>query len=236
MITFNQDTTVEESKELVGFGVLPTGAYKGTVEQAYLISKPSKTEGVSNIYFVSKIKLESGQTVKFEDFVGKNTATGMIYYSEKEGKKTEYPSFSAMNRMLTTLCGKTIFTTTNVEKPTPVYNYATKQDEVMPVTRVTDVEGKQGIFGIQEVHENGYKDPTKLVKSNTLVKAWRIVNGIGLSVKEIEAGLTTPKDLEHWLSLNKDKPNTRNLDAEKLSNATAGATANTASTAELIIG
>ena len=222
MSLFKKDQSVEESQELSGFQPLASGVYKGTIKQAYL--RMVQGQNGINIYMNWKLDIE-GQERSFNNvFIAKMVAGNPtpVYYSEKDGKRTEYPAFGALRRHLDTLLGKSIFDEgVTTEKMLPVYDFQQKKDVPTQVHSIDDLVGVEAAFGIMENHENGYKDPSKVVKSNSIERVWKLVDGVPFNADEIRAGITEPTNCTSWKSSWEGKVNDRNLDKNKLTGGTS---------------
>lgn len=227
MSLFKKDTSVEESQELSGFQPLASGVYLGTIKQAFLTMLKGKDAGVLNINMNWKLDIE-GQERSFNNvFIAKMINGQAVYYSEKDGKRTEYPAFGALRRHLDTLIGKSIFDEgVLTEKTLPVYSFQEKKDVPTPVHSIDDIVGMTAAFGIMENHENGYKDPTKVVKSNSIERVWKLVDGVPFNAEEIRAGLDKPENCTAWQNSWSGKVNDRNLDKTKLNGSTSKAGTN----------
>lgn len=221
MSLFKKDQSVEESQELSGYSVLSSGVYKGIIKQAYLTLV--KGQNGTNINLNYKLDIENVGERSFSNiFISKMVNGQAIYFSEKDGKRTEYPSFGALRRALDTLIGKSIFDEgVLVEKTLPVYNFQTKKDEPTSVNSIEGIIGLEAAFGIMENHENGYKDPSKVVKRNSIERIWKLVNGQPFNAEEIKAGLQEPANCLSWKENWTGKVNDRNLDKTKLNGGTS---------------
>lgn len=231
MSIFKKDATVEESQELTGFQPLSSGVYKGIIKQAFLTFVQGQNG--TNINMNWKIDIENHGERSFNNiFIAKLINGNAVYYSEKDGKRIEYPAFGALRRHLDTLIQKSIFDDgVLTEKTLPVYNFQTKKEEPTKVHSIDDIIGLECALGIMENHENGYKDPSKIVKTNTIERVWKLVNGQPFNGDEIRAGLEEPANCISWKSNWEGKVNDRNLDQSKLSGGTS-----TKGTATLEIG
>lgn len=221
MSLFKKDQSVEETTEFNGYSVLSSGVYKAIIKQAYLTFV--KGQNGTNINLNWKLDIEDvGERTFSNIFIAKMVNGQAIYYSEKDGKRTEYVSFGSLRRALETLIGKSVFDEgVLVEKILPVYNFQTKKDEPTQVHSIDDVVGLEAAFGIIENHENGYKDPTQVVKKNTIERVWKLVNGQSFNAEEIKAGLNEPANCLAWQDTWTGKVNDRNLDKDKLNGGTS---------------
>lgn len=226
MSLFKKDNSVEESQEFAGYSVLPTNVYKAVIKQAYL--RLVKGQNGVNVNMNWKLDIEDEGERSFNNiFVAKQIGSDIVYYSEKDGKRTEYPAFGALRRHLDNLLGKSVFDEgVLTQKVLPVYDYNEKKDVPMEVYSIDEVVGLTAAFGIVENHENGYKDPSKLVKNNTIERVWTIHEGQPYTREEIKAGLAEPKHCLSWKSIWEGKVNDRNLDKGKL-DASTGSTKTT---------
>lgn len=216
---FVKDNSIEESKEFTGSAVLPTDVYPAIVEQAYIQARKNQ-QGDNNLFATLKLKVtkSDGTTQLLTDtfFIAKQTANGLQYWYEKDGKKTEYPAFSALNRHLQNAIGEDLFTTILEEKTLPVYNFQTQKEEPTQVQAISKLFNIEVAAGIYEKHMNKRSDESQLVKTNTIEKLWRKVGDNFLTAKEVEAGVTESNDIRSWKDANKGKVNDRELDKEKL--------------------
>lgn len=216
-----KDASIEESTEFSGgSSLLPSDVYKAEILQAYMTQVPSQQGGTNyNWNWKLKVTKQDGSTQEMSQnniFIAKDRGQGIVYYYEKDGKKTEYPAFSALNRHLKTLVGQDLFTAPSEQRTLPVYNFDTKSEVPTQVTVIPALLGQTAVFGIIETHENKRSDETKVVKFNTIEKCWKLVNGQPLTAKEIEAGMTTAADVYVWKEANNGRINDRNLDKSKL--------------------
>lgn len=224
MSLFKKDQSVEESQEFSGYSVLSSGVYKGIIKQAFLTF--DKGQNGTNINMNWKLDVDvngSNQERTFSRiFIAKLVNGQAVYFSEKDGKRTEYPAFGALRRHLDTLISKSLFDDgVLTEKMLPVYNFQTKKDEPTSVHSLDDLVGLEAAFGIMENHENGYKDPSKVVKSNSIERVWKLVDGQPFNAEEIRAGLTEPQNCVSWKESWAGKVNDRNLDKNKLNGGTS---------------
>ena len=225
MSIFKKDSTVEESQERSGYSVLPSDVYKGIIKQAYLTFVKG-LNGTTNITLSWKLDLEVNGNVQERTFsnifIAKLVNGQAVYYSEKDGKRTEYPAFGALRRALDTLIGKSVFDEgVLTEKTLPVYNFQSQKEEPTPVHSIDDVLGMGAAFGIMENHENGYKDPSQVVKRNSIERVWKLVDGQPFNAEEIKANLTEPANCIAWKDSWAGKVNDRNLDKTKLNGGTS---------------
>ena len=216
-----KETSVEEAKEFTNRSfILPTDVYKAVIEQAFVQKVPAKSGGF-NYYMNWKLKVHradgSTQDVRVpSQFIAKEVNGSLIYFYEKEGKKNEYVSFAQLRRALDTIADIDIFKAKVEVRTIPVYDYKTKQEVPTQVEVYPEILGKEVVVGLEEVHENGYKDPTQIIKTNQIALFWRLVDGKPFSKKEITAGLTEPADVFAWKESHKGKPNTSNLKKDEL--------------------
>lgn len=220
MSLFKKDLSVQESKEFSkGFNVLPTAAYKGIIKQAYVQLVQGKNGHNFNMNWKLELDVNGNKTERsFNNiFIAKMVNGSPMYFMTTQDGKKEYPSFSALNRHLSALLDKSLFDEgVLVEKTLPVYNFQTKKDEPTAVYSIDGVIGMEAVFGIMENHENGYKDPSKVVKSNTIERVWKLVDGIPFSGTELKAGLTTPQNFNGWVKDYAGQVNDK-VDKDKLS-------------------
>lgn len=221
MSLFKKDQSVEETTESNGYSVLSSGVYKGIIKQAYLTFV--KGQNGTNINLNWKLDIENvGERTFSNIFIAKMVNGQAVYYSEKDGKRTEYPSFGSLRRALDTLIGKSVFDEgVLVEKTLPVYDFQAKKEVPTPVHSIDDVVGLEAAFGIMENHENQYKDPSKVAKRNSIERIWKLVDGQPFNADEIKAGLTEPTNCLSWKDNWTGKVNDRNLDKSKLTGGTS---------------
>lgn len=249
MSIFKKDESLQETQEY-SFDTLPTGAYKGKLEQVYLRSVPaganSKDKDHHNLNLYYTVKTEkNGQQISetFGVFIGKipvtaghlitdgslNTNAAQSAKFGSEGK--EYMAFTRWNKILRNLTGKSIFESDLEVRIVPIYNFNTKKDEPTPVLSVVSALGSEGVFGIYK-QLDVYND--KVRESNFVSKAWGLVNEVPFTFEERQVGLTEPKDLESWLSANEGKENktARYKEFEKSGGTTKSVSTNAGSTAQ----
>lgn len=221
MSLFKKDQSVEETTESNGYSVLSSGVYKGIIKQAYLTFV--KGQNGTNINLNWRLDIENvGERTFSNIFIAKMADGQAVYYSDKDGKRTEYPSFGSLRRALDTLIGKSVFDEgVLVEKTLPVYDFQSKKEVPTPVHSIDDVVGLEAAFGIMENHENQYKDPSKVVKRNSIERIWKLVDGQPFNAEEIKAGVTEPNNCISWKENWTGKVNDRNLDKSKLNGGTS---------------
>lgn len=240
MSIFKKNTEVEETQEFSGYSVLSSGVYKAVIKQAFVTMAPNKEAGSYNLYFNWKLNIENVGERSFSKIffakvvnapanltfsqleAGTTQSEVMYYYADDKGNMKEYRTFGALRRYLETLIEKSIFDQgVLVEKIVPVYNFQTKKDEPTSVLFIEDVVEMEAAFGIMEVHKNGFKDPSKVVKSNDIEAVWKLVNGQPFNAEEIRAGLTEPQNCLNWKESWTGKINDRELDKSKLNGGTS---------------
>lgn len=240
MSIFKKNTAVEETQEFSGYSVLSSGVYKAIIKQAYVTMAPNKEAGSYNLYFNWKLDIQdvgersfskiffakvvnAPAKLTFSQLEADTTQAQVLYYhTDDKGKMKEYPAFGSLRRHLDTLIEKSIFDKGVLkEKIVPVYNFQTKKDEPTTVLFIEDVAGMEAALGIMEVHKNGFKDPSKVAKSNDIERVWRLVNGQPFNAEEIRAGVTEPQNCLSWKESWTGKVNDRELDKNKLNGGTS---------------
>lgn len=220
------DTTkVAEVKDTVGGGsfLLPSDAYKMTIDLAYISTSPATGAMALNLRC-------SNADRKFrttEWMISGDAKGNKSYYTNAKGEAIELPGFTIANDIAVAVTGKGILDLEDTERVIPLYNRDLNADVNTPVPAIEALIGQEIVLGIHlcdisvTVKDNSGKYvPTADVKQENQVN--KVFNADGLTQVEVKAGLDEPAFLNVWLDKFKDQViNRKDRNAPKAGTAPA---------------
>lgn len=187
-----------ESDSLGGGGLWESGAYPITIKVAYLSTASSGALALNIVGAMGEREIKQQFWMTSGDEKGKKN------YYEKNGEKHYLPGFIAANSLALLTVGKEIGELELEKKVIKVYDFDAKQEVPTEVQAFVDLHGQEVFAGVlkQTVDKNTKGDDGKYYASgetrdeNEIVKFFRADDG--LTVPEIEAGVTEAKFKADW--------------------------------------
>lgn len=134
----------EETDRLGGGGVLESGVYTFTVDQAY-VTKSTGGAMALNI----KLSNDAGQRVQQQLWMTSGTTKGCLnYYMDKQNQKQYLPGFLLANSLCLLAAGKEIGQLVPEEKTLMIYDFDAKKELPTKVNAVVELFGKPIIAGV----------------------------------------------------------------------------------------
>ena len=218
---------VEGEKDILGGGgILDTDLYPGRVKVAYLTTASTGAVAVN-------IQLDvDGKEVRQQFWVLSGNAKGNKNTYTKDGKEYYLPGFLTANSLALLTVGKELSELDIEKKVVKLYDFDAKEERPTEVDVFVELTGQQILAGIEkqtvdktidsgELDDKGNKIyvPTGETRDvNEVVKFFRADDG--LTVPEIEKGVTEAKFKDDWV--NKFQGKTRNKAKGNKDGAKAG--------------
>ncbi|MCA9911735.1 MAG: hypothetical protein KC496_00235 [Anaerolineae bacterium] len=144
LATLTTENDIADERDVIGGnGPLNSGAYKFTIQYAY-IGKANSGALSLNI----SAKNEDGRDLRQTLWMTSGTEKGCKNYYEKDGQKNYLPGFLHANAIALLTCGKEISQLDTEKKVINLYSYEAKVEVPTPVDMVMDLVGKEVIFGV----------------------------------------------------------------------------------------
>lgn len=221
---------VEEERDTLGGGVLPSDVYRGKIDLVYM-DKSDKGAISVNIVFKTYGERLVRQTVYISNKKGEFTY-------EKDGKKHPLPGYSQMDAFFTAATGKGIAKQETEEKTIKIYDFEQKAE--VPVKRMvfTGATGQPLAIGIVHLQEekttadSGYKDGTGEFRDMNIFDKF-FDPDTGLTNLEKKNGESEPAFLQQWKEKNAGQIRIKKA---KNSGAATGATAGTPKPSKSLFG
>lgn len=212
---------VEGEKDILGGGgILDTDLYPGRVKVAYLTTAGTGAVAVN-------IQLDvDGKEVRQQFWVLSGNAKGNKNTYTKDGKEYYLPGFLTANSLALLTVGKELSELDIEKKVVKLYDFDAKEERPTEVDVFVELTGQQILAGIEkqtvdktEKDSEGVYQPTGETREvNEIVKFFRADDG--LTVPEIEKGVTEAKFKDDWV--NKFQGKTRNKAKGNKDGAKAG--------------
>jgi hypothetical protein len=205
---------IEDSQDkLGGGGVLDSGIYEFTIDQAYVTKADSGAMALN-----LKLSNEAGNRIQQQLWMTSGKAKGCLnYYTDKAGKKQYLPGFDLANALCLLTVGKEINQLVPEEKILNIYDFTAKRELPTKVNVVVELFNKSIIAGISKELVDKNKDTGTVDASGKKIYAAtgesREQNNIekffrardGMTVGEIKGGATTGEFKNAWLERNANK-------------------------------
>ena len=133
----------DERDSIGGGGALESGLYPAVINLAYVTTSQGGATGL-----VLQAKTDQGRDIKQTLWMTSGTAKGAKNYYEKDGKKSYLPGFIAANALARLTVEKDISELETETKVVNVYNKDAKAEVPTKVECITDLHGKEVIFGL----------------------------------------------------------------------------------------
>ncbi len=213
---------VEGEKDILGGGgILDTDLYPGRVKVAYLTTASTGAVAVN-------IQLDvDGKEVRQQFWVLSGNAKGNKNTYTKDGKEYYLPGFLTANSLALLTVGKELSELDIEKKVVKLYDFEAKEERPTEVDVFVELTGQQILAGIekqtvdktQKNEQTDEYEPTGETREvNEIVKFFRADDG--LTVPEIEKGVTEAKFKDDWV--NKFQGKTRNKAKGNKNGAKAG--------------
>lgn len=139
------DASIADEKDSIGGGrVLESGLYPATINLAYVTTSQGGATGL-----VLHAKTEDGRNIQQTLWMTSGAAKGATNtYTDKDGKKHYLPGFLAAQSLTLLTIGKEISELDTETKVAKVWNKEAKAEVPTKVECLTDLHGKQIIFGL----------------------------------------------------------------------------------------
>ena len=225
---------VEGEKDILGGGgVLDTDLYPGRVKVAYLTTAGTGAVAVN-------IQLDvDGKEVRQQFWVLSGNAKGNKNTYTKDGKEFYLPGFITANSLALLTVGKELAELDVEKKVIKLYDFDAKEERPTEVDVFVELTGQQILAGIEKQtidktvkneQTNEYEPTGETRDVNEVVKFFRFDDG--LTVPEIEKGVTEAKFKDDWVSKFQGKTRNKakgNKDGAKAGLPSGGAKAGTSS-------
>lgn len=225
---------VEGEKDILGGGgVLDTDLYPGRVKVAYLTTAGTGAVAVN-------IQLDvDGKEVRQQFWVLSGDAKGNKNTYTKDGKEFYLPGFITANSLALLTVGKELAELDVEKKVIKLYDFDAKEERPTEVDVFVELTGQQILAGIEKQtidktvkneQTNEYEPTGETRDVNEVVKFFRFDDG--LTVPEIEKGVTEAKFKDDWVSKFQGKTRNKakgNKDGAKAGLPSGGAKAGTSS-------
>ena len=193
------DSSIKGETDSLGSGGLwESGTYPLTIKVAYL------STAASGALALNIVAASGEKEIKQQFWMTSGTEKGSKNYYEKNGEKHYLPGFIAANSLALLTLGKEIGELDVEKKVIKVYDYESKKEVPTEVDAFVDLHGQEIIAGVlkQKVDktakgdDNKYHPTGETREENEIVKFFRAEDG--LTVPEIEAGVTEAKFKADW--------------------------------------
>lgn len=225
---------VEGEKDILGGGgVLDTDLYPGKVKVAYLTTAGTGAVAVN-------IQLDvDGKEVRQQFWVLSGNAKGNKNTYTKDGKEFYLPGFITANSLALLTVGKELAELDVEKKVIKLYDFDAKEERPTEVDVFVELTGQQILAGIEKQtvdktvkneQTNEYEPTGETRDVNEVVKFFRFEDG--LTVPEIEKGVTEAKFKDDWVSKFQGKTRNKakgNKDGAKAGLPSGGAKSGTSS-------
>ncbi|EFR8087486.1 hypothetical protein H0088_004130 [Salmonella enterica] len=225
---------VEGEKDILGGGgVLDTDLYPVRIKVAYLTTAGTGAVAVN-------IQLDvDGKEVRQQFWVLSGNAKGNKNTYTKDGKEFYLPGFITANSLALLTVGKELAELDVEKKVIKLYDFDAKEERPTEVDVFVELTGQQILAGIEKQtidktvkneQTNEYEPTGETRDVNEVVKFFRFDDG--LTVPEIEKGVTEAKFKDDWVSKFQGKTRNKakgNKDGAKAGLPSGGAKAGTSS-------
>lgn len=225
---------VEGEKDILGGGgVLDTDLYPVRIKVAYLTTAGTGAVAVN-------IQLDvDGKEVRQQFWVLSGNAKGNKNTYTKDGKEFYLPGFITANSLALLTVGKELAELDVEKKVIKLYDFDAKEERPTEVDVFVELTGQQILAGIEKQtidktvkneQTNEYEPTGETRDVNEVVKFFRFDDG--LTVPEIEKGVTEAKFKDDWISKFQGKTRNKakgNKDGAKAGLPSGGAKAGTSS-------